>query len=81
MTIQYPDTAYYIKNFGLAEMDKAYKVEEEFTYYDGHLDTSVKRYYDIYGNKFFDPITFKYRYDGLMESIDGKFRYIFSYGK
>jgi hypothetical protein len=81
LTIQYPDTSFYIKSFGLNEMEKAYKVEEDYEYFDGHIDNSIRRYYDIYGNKFFEPTTFKYRYDGLMESIDGRFRYIFSYGK
>ncbi len=81
LTIQYPDTSFYIQEFGIQEMEKAYKVEEDYEYFDGHLNNSIRRYYDIYGNKFFEPTTFKYRYDGLMESIDGRFRYIFSYGK
>lgn len=81
MTVQYPDTATYLKKFGPAELYHAYKTEEVYEYYDGHLNVSTIKYYDVHGNKFFEPVTFKYRYDGLMESINGQFRYIFSYGK
>lgn len=78
---QYPDTTVYINKHGKNDMYVAYRAEEEFYYYEARLDSSVKKYFDIYGNQSFEPVYVKYRFDGLMESIKGLHLYIFSYEK
>ncbi len=79
-TVQYRDSTYYWETFGRDEINTAYKIVEDYYYYEGRLDSSVRLFLDPYGNKFNNPAIFKYRYDGLLESEDGKFKFKFSYG-
>ncbi len=79
-TVQFTDTASYFQQFGRDESNTAFKIVEDYYYYEGRLDSSVKSYIDVYGYKFNEPTIYKYRYNGLIETEDGKFKYKFAYG-
>lgn len=80
-TVQFPDTTFYWDKFGRNEINTAYKIVEDYYYTEGKLDSSVKAYFDPYGNKFNEPTIYKYSDDGLLKTEDGKFKYNFFYEK
>lgn len=80
-TVQFPDTTYYWDRFGKNEINTAYKIVHEYFYTDGGIDSSIKYYFDPYGNKFNEPTKYKYSDDGLPKSEDGKFKFNYFYEK